>query len=181
MRLDHIAYRVSDRKATARFFTECFEYSRATGKDLTNGEFDLKFPDGSRTKCIVLIPPEKEHRLSYYVIQDDMHAMEWHMAPEIFISDGSENSIVGKWVAERNGVGGIHHIAYQVHDVEKTMKEWQEKGFAEFASEKPLVCPGLVQVFTKPSKLTGIVFELIKRDVNGFCVENVMDLMRSSI
>jgi hypothetical protein len=41
----------------------------------------------------------------------------YHIAPEIFVSDGSPGSIVGDWVAARGGVGSIHHLAYQVPSV----------------------------------------------------------------
>ena len=36
------------------------------------------------------------------------------------------------------------------------------KGFAEFASEEPLTCPGLTQVFTKPLEITGVIYEFIE-------------------
>jgi len=49
--------------------------------------------------------------------------VEYHASPEIFVSDGPEGSIVGDWVAARGGVGGVHHIAYQVEDVAGTMQE----------------------------------------------------------
>lgn len=103
------------------------------------------------------------------------------MAPEIFVSEGQPDSIVEKWVNERNGVGGIHHLAYQVDSVENIMKEWKEKGYAEFCSEEPLKCPGLTQVFTKPSELTGTIYEFINRGEQGFCVENVQALMESTV
>ncbi len=102
------------------------------------------------------------------------------MPPEIFVSDGSEDSIVGKWVMHRDNIGGIHHIAYQTESVEKTMQEWKEKGYAEFASENPLTCPGLTQIFTKPSELTGVIYEFIERGEHGFCKENVQQLMIST-
>ena len=102
------------------------------------------------------------------------------MAPEIFVSDGTPDSIVGKWVAKRDGVGGIHHLAYQVDSVEATMALWKEKGYAEFTSEKPMTCPGLTQVFTKPSELTGVIYEFIEREGKGFCQDNVKDLMLST-
>ena len=109
---------------------------------------------------------------------------EFHAPPEIFVSDGPDGSIVGDWVKERDGVGGVHHIAYQVDDVDSKMKEWKEKGYAEFYSEKPLVCSEteLVQVFTKPSELTGLIYELIKRGEGdkGFCEKNVKALMEST-
>ena len=106
--------------------------------------------------------------------------VEYHAPPEIFVSDGPEGSIVGDWVAERGGVGGVHHIAYQVENVEATMKEWKEKGYAEFYSDEPMICPGLVQVFTKPSELTGVIYELISREGKGFCEVNVKGLMEST-
>ena len=95
-------------------------------------------------------------------------------------SDGSEGSIVVDWVNERGGIGGIHHIAYQVDDVEGVMNDWKEKGYSEFLSEKPMECPGLKQVFTEPSKLTGVIYELISRTGKGFCEDNVKRLMEST-
>jgi catechol 2,3-dioxygenase-like lactoylglutathione lyase family enzyme len=164
IRLDHIAYRVADRKKTAQFFIEAFGYR-------TQAEFDIDFSDGTKAKCIALEPPEKPKAenlhwlIRQYVgptnnvrIDEDKFA-EFHLPPEIFVSDGLPGSIVAKWVEKRDGVGGVHHIAYQVESVEQTMKEWQEKGYAEFSSPTP----GLTKVFTKPSALTGVVYEFIKR------------------
>ena len=104
----------------------------------------------------------------------------FHVPPEIFISDGSNGSIVKDWVEARNGVGGIHHIAYQVDSVENTMKEWRDKGYAEFTTDEPLTCPGLTQAFTKPSELTGNIYEFNQREAQGFCQTNVKDLMVST-
>lgn len=104
----------------------------------------------------------------------------YHMAPEIFVSDGTPDSIVGRWVAKRDGIGGVHHLAYQVDSVERQMQEWREKGYAEFTTQNPLTCPGLTQVFTKPSLLTGVIYEFIERGKHGFCQENVRDLMIST-
>lgn len=155
--------------------------------------FDLKFDDGSTTDCIALEPPEKELKsspwkyLNSIVIPTEERTdhmatviQEYHLPPEIFVSDGPANSIVGKWVAERGSIGGIHHIAYMVDSVEQTMKEWQEKGYAEFTSKEPMKCPGLTQVFTKPSQLTGVIYEFIERGEHGFCKDNVRALMEST-
>ena len=184
MRLDHIAYRSKDRRKTAQFFQDCFGYTIGT-------EFDLKFDDGTTTDCIALAPPEiRAVETWQWILSTQLGPNEleeeyqYHAPPEIFVSDGPEGSIVGDWVAERENVGGVHHIAYQVHDVEAVMKKWKEKGYAEFYSEKPLVCEetDLVQVFTKPSELTGVIYELIKRgkDNKGFCELNVKALMEST-
>lgn len=188
MRLDHVAYRVANRKKTTQFFIDAFGYRIQT-------EFDINFSDGTCAKCISLEPSEKPNveKLHWMVRQyvgpmskdiyqniDDTKFAEFHLPPEIFVSDGDPESIVGKWVTRRDGVGGIHHMAYQVESVKQTMEEWKKKGYAEFSSSEPLVCPGLTQVFTKPSELTGIIYEFIERGEHGFCKENVKELMEST-
>jgi catechol 2,3-dioxygenase-like lactoylglutathione lyase family enzyme len=176
MRLDHIAYRVADRRKTAQFFISAFGYHLQT-------EFEICFDDGSKAECLALEPPEKlidDAPWTALGPADDGSDIEYHLAPEVFISDGDPNSIVGKWVAARGGIGGIHHLAYQVESVSRTMQEWKQKGFAEFSTDDVLRCPDLVQVFTKPSELTGVIYEFIERGRHGFCADNVKDLMLST-
>lgn len=184
MRLDHIAYRVADRHKTVDFFIRAFGYKIQT-------EFDLKFDDGTTVKCFALEPPEKPLDSTKTLPSGDLDAptpwsiyahtgVEYHLAPEIFVSDGDPDSIVGQWVAKRDGVGGIHHLAYQVPSVQAQMDLWREKGYAEFTTENPLTCPGLTQVFTKPSSLTGVIYEFIERGAHGFCKDNVQALMEST-
>jgi len=181
MRLDHIAYRVKDRQVTAEFFIKAFNYRIA--EDLPEG-FDIQFEDGTFAKCLVLLPPEKIDSSPFHKDSCDWCncdiGITYHMAPEIFISDGSNGSIVKDWVETRGGVGGIHHLAYQVDSVEKKMQEMIELGYAEFTTTEPLKCEGLVQVFTKPSQVTGVIYEFIERGKQGFCKENVKDLMNST-
>lgn len=178
MRLDHIAYRVSNRNKTAQFFMDSLGYK-------VQQEFTIDFGDGQTAQCIALEPPEKKTIpneslpwLCHNVIQNIIQ--EYHMPPEIFVSDGTPGSIVDEWVKARGGIGGIHHIAYQVDSVQKTMEEWKSKGYAEFTSEEPMKCPGLTQIFTKPSELTGVIYEFIERGEHGFCKENVKSLMNST-
>ncbi len=167
MRLDHVAYRVADRKKSARFFMDALGYR-------LQQEFTIDFGEGQTAQCIALEPPEKILGKMPWVSEN------YHLAPEIFVSDGSPGSIVGDWVKARGGIGGIHHMAYMVDSVAKTMEEWRAKGLAEFTSEQPLTCPGLTQVFTKPSELTGIIYEFIEREEYGFCKDNVRALMEST-
>jgi catechol 2,3-dioxygenase-like lactoylglutathione lyase family enzyme len=186
MRLDHIAYRVRDRHKTAKFFIDAFGYQ-------IQQEFTIDFGDGQTAQCIALEPPEKKANGVHWVVDEVNYLpspccpgltqevlQEYHLPPEIFVSDGIPGSIVGDWVAARGGVGGIHHIAYQVENVEAKMKEWREKGYAEFSSQEPMKCPGLTQVFTKPSELTGVIYEFIEREEFGFCKNNVKALMEST-
>lgn len=205
-RLDHIAYRVADRNKTAKFFIEAFGYRRQTEFDIKFPDgtccacIALEPPEKIDTGPP--LPPEMQTPASSQIWKctqtivvggsvcnsdgstpkgHGYHDVEFHMAPEIFISSSEDpESIVSKWVINRGGVGGIHHIAYQVDSVEETMKEWQKKGYAEFSSDKPLTCPGLTQVFTKPSELTGVIYEFIERGEHGFCAENVQALMEST-
>lgn len=195
MRLDHIAYRVSDRKKSADFFIAAFGYR-------VQQEFDINFPDGTCAKCIALEPPEKRSDVvmpwklegqvgvNHTAWSSDGAALtrefpitaEFHLAPEIFVSDGTEGSVVGDWVKVRNGVGGVHHMAYQVEDVRQTMKTWIDNGWAEFTTKDVLTCPEdeLDQVFSMPSPLTGVIYEFIKRGSRGFCNKNVEKLMTST-
>jgi len=187
MRLDHIALRVSDRNATAKFYQEAFGYR-------IQAEFKIEFDDGSTADCFALEPSEKHQGKNEFpwkvmypeiihgiVAVDARQYQEYHTPPEIFVSDGPPGSIVGDWVARRGGIGGIHHMAWQVDDVEATMNLWREKGWAEFTSDKPLSCDGVVQVFTKPlSVCGGVIHEFIKREEHGFCKNNVKRLMEST-
>ena len=175
MRLDHIAYRVADRNKTVRFFIDALGYKVQT-------EFEIDFGEGEKAKCFALEPPEKVQNAPWDIIAipEDADPTGYHLAPEIFVSDGSPGSVVGQWVAARGGVGGIHHLAYQVDSVQATMDMWRAKGYAEFTTESPLTCPGLVQVFTKPAELTGVIYEFIERGAHGFCSENVKALMEST-
>ena len=189
MRIDHLAFRVKNRKKTTKFLMDALKYKIQT-------EFNIKFDDGTMAECIALEPPEKQFNgvpwtticnpVVYHQKEKNTWEGKWaknqeyHLPPEIFVSDGEPNSIVGKWVADRNGIGGLHHIAYMVDSVKETMNEWKEKGYAEFLTKEPLTCPGLTQVFTKPSELTGVIYEFIERENEGFCTENVKDLMIST-
>jgi len=149
-------------------------------------EFTIDFGDGQTAQCIALEPPEKKNSGVHWTVQEVNYLpagevlQEYHLPPEIFVSDGTAGSIVANWVAARNGVGGIHHIAYQVESVENIMKQWQAAGYAEFTSKEPMKCPGLTQVFTKPSELTGVIYEFIERQEFGFCKDNVRALMEST-
>lgn len=179
MRLDHIAYRVANKEKAIDFLTKCLGYRIA--ENLPEG-FTIEFEDGSNAICNVLLPPEELKIDSPWstLSIDTQSNQEYHKPPEIFVSQGTPGSIVDQWVKKRNGIGGIHHLAYQVDSVEKVMEEWTKKGYAEFTTPKPLECPGLVQCFTKPSELTGVIYEFIERETVGFCQDNVKDLMNST-
>ena len=157
MILDHIAYRVKNRDKTADFLHKALKYNTET-------QFEIIFDNASTAECLVLTPPTDAN-------------------PELFVSDGTEDSIVGEWVKNhRNGQGGIHHLAYKVDNIEEHVKEWQQNG-VEFLTSKVIDCPEdkMKQIFTKPlDVLGGIIIELIEREDKGFCQNSVKDLMNST-
>ena len=173
MRLDHIAFRTHDRIKAANELNKTLGYK--ISPNLQEG-FDIQFEDGTSAKCLVLEPPENDSTSKSRIIEHAFGAT-FHSAPEIFVSDGDENSIVSNWV-KSNGPG-VHHLAYEVDSVEETMNLWKKEGI-EFTTDQPLKCPGLVQAFTKPNLHTGIIIEIIERESQGFCKDNVKDLMEST-
>ncbi len=174
MRLDHIAFRVADRNATAAFFRAAFGYR-------TQAEFTIDFDNGTHARCLALEPPEKlDPNLPWTAVGVPAFGPTHHLPPEIFVSDGEPGSLVADWVAARGGIGGVHHLAYQVDDVAAKMAEWQARGWGEFTTPQPLECEGLTQVFSKPHALTGVIFEFISRGAHGFCAGNVKALMEST-
>ena len=173
MRVDHIAYRVSDRKAAAKFITEAFGYR-------IEDEFFIDFEDGTSAKCYALtsddIKDSSKVVRSMCVYNDDVY----YPPPQIFVSEGTEGSVVSDWVTKRGGVGGVHHIAYETEDVSSVMNKWTKNGWAEFTTDKPIKSKGLEQCFTKPHPITGVIYEFINREKKGFSVENVRELMKST-
>jgi catechol 2,3-dioxygenase-like lactoylglutathione lyase family enzyme len=183
LRIDHIAYRCADRHEASDFFIKAFGYR-------VQDHFPIDFGAGDTARCISLTPeftPAEPllpglHLMPFTSAGDDFettHYAHYHLPPEIFVSDGTPDSIVGRWVKARGGIGGVHHIAYECANVWSEMVRW--KGLAEFTSE-PIECPeeGLVQVFTTAHPITGVVYELISRKERGFCRASVAKLMRAS-
>jgi len=174
MRLDHIAYRVADRDATVKFLMDAFGYT-------FQAEFDIFFNDEKTdaARCIALEPPERTAKGAPFAVEAP-GVVVYHLAPEVFVSEGTPGSIVGNWVAARGGVGGIHHLAYEVPDVEAKRQEWVANGWGDFTSDHAFKCDDLTQIFTKPHRLTGVIFEFIERKGYGFCSANVRELMKST-
>ena len=130
MRIDHLAFRVANRKKTAQFLTKALGYRPC--HRIPNG-FRVDFPDKTYADCTVLVPPERKvsgmswnylvpippkikvEKNGYQADQGDLQ--EYQIPPEIFISQGSQGSIVDRWV-QKNG-NKLHHIAIQVDNIEK--------------------------------------------------------------
>ena len=95
--------------------------------------------------------------------------------PEIFVSEGSYGTIVGKWVLEHGD--GLHHIAFEVANV-VTAAEDLPFNFGEIVT---CGCPKpLTQVFSQRTEFGFIVELLTKNGHPGFCPGNVERLMEAS-
>lgn len=172
--LDHLAFRVhrDNHEKTCEMFTRMFGYEKAD-------EFEPTFPDGTTqsTVCTVLSPSGVKEGTPRII---EMGGVIYQTMPDLFISSSSDpTSIVAKYVANREGIGSIHHAAYCVDSVDLTMKKFLENGY-EFLTKNALVCDELTQSFTKPSDLVGIIFEFLERRKASFCKTSVGQLMAST-
>lgn len=177
MRMDHVAYRVRDKAAAVAFFRDAFDYT-------IQEKFEITLEDGSKAESVSMEPPEKQGAQMEFGIAPFIllgAESEYHLAPEVFISSGPPGSLIDRWVEQwGRGTGGIHHIAFQVENVEETMKKWKAKGWL-FTTEEPLKCESLTQVFSKPNPFTNVIYEFIERKgQRGFCKDNVAKLMAST-
>lgn len=184
-RVDHLAFRTLDKAKAVKFLCDAVGYKEAT-------QFTIDFGEGDTAICSVLEPSDRADKL--FEIEglipwvkafdlDKTTKQNYVLSPEIFVSEGSSGSIVHTW-ATNHGGGGLHHIALQVPEdstVEAEMKRWLDNGWCEsFTSEIPFQCDEMSQIFTKPSSVLGVIFELIKRKEAGFCKSSVLKLMEST-
>jgi len=191
-RIDHLAFRAFDKKKAVQFFKDALGYRE-------QAEFTIYFDEkktetaictalepSDRTKSDVLIPWMKMVPLNHtYDAKGKITGtpeQKYVLSPEIFVSEGSEGSVVYNWCKQKGP--GLHHIALQVptgSSVEKEMERWIENGWAEEGFSSDVIkCNDLCQVFTRPSSILGVVFELIERKEAGFCKDSVRTLMESS-
>ena len=67
MRLDHIAYRVANRKKTTDFFLDAFGYK-------VEDDFELLFPNKETARCYALTPPERGKYIDILIgMHKDIH------------------------------------------------------------------------------------------------------------
>lgn len=184
-RIDHLAFRTLDRAKCVNFFIEALGYRFAD-------EFPIVLDEEKNdiAQCTVLEPSNRNGKDLPWTAQMQLFLpsgtevqQEYVLSPELFISEGTPGSLVHEWATNRNG-GGLHHIALQVpkeSSVEEEMKKWLSNGWVEgFTTESAIVCEELSQVFTRPSSVTGVIFELLERKEAGFCRSSVRELMLST-
>lgn len=182
-RIDHLAFRTLEREKAVKFFCDTLGYREVT-------QFQIDFTESKKdiAICSVLEPADRPNTKLllpwiYTANLNNLINQNYVLSPEIFVSEGTPGSIVNTW-ARKHGGAGLHHIALQVQEessVKEEMKKWIDKGWCEgFTSEEPFICDEMSQIFTKPSSVLGVIFELIKRKEVGFCRSSVLNLMEST-
>jgi len=75
-----------------------------------------------------------------------------------FVMPTDNESVVAKFIDKRGE--GIHHICFEVEDVEKAAKEVKEKG-VELVDDRPRMgAEGKKIIFIKPKSTHGVLIEL---------------------
>ncbi len=69
----------------------------------------------------------------------------------------AEDTGVAKFIAERGG--GMHHLCFQVDDIEEMLADVKEKGI-RLINETPQVLPGRKMAFVHPKSTGGVLVEL---------------------
>jgi len=103
--------------------------------------------------------------------------------PVIVVSEGlSEDSIVEKYCQKYGS--RIHHLAYEVTNIEKVVTILKERGVI-FTTDEIIGSEeeGIKQIFTKPLDISNHIIEYVQRfgDFDGFFTpSNIGDLMMST-
>jgi methylmalonyl-CoA/ethylmalonyl-CoA epimerase len=75
------------------------------------------------------------------------------------------SSVISRFLARRGE--GLHHIAFQVPDLDETIASCRAKGLS-FTSNEPILLEGLRAAFLAPSCLSGLLVEFIENPHNWF-------------
>jgi len=191
LRHDHTAFRcfLKDRQQCENFIINALGYKRQE-------DFTVYFDDENKedSKMIAVCTAyEPSNRLVSTTALPWTWTLPWGtagnqdyvLAPEIFLSSPKEDApgnIIYDWCKAHGNM--LHHLAFNVSEgqLEAEQKRWLDNGWCEsFSTDKPITCDnGLKQLFTPPSQLFGIVFELLERKDRGFCAGNLKEIFLSS-
>lgn len=112
----------------------------------------------------------KEFMEQFGLEEDYMEYVEAYHADCLFTKYTDEESPIELIIPSegvlkdfRNGKGGLHHIAFEVEDVEEARKEFTEKGL-EMLEEKAVPgAGGIIVNFLRPRFGFGVLVEFVQR------------------
>lgn len=189
MFLDHIAFRcfLKDRIQCEKFITEALHYKKQEDFIVY---FDDKHKDDEKTiaVCSAFEPKSRTAAKNLpraIMVPSFEENQEYVLAPEIFLSSpkiDSPGNIIYDWCYAHGSAP--HHFAFGVPEGEilTEQQRWLQNGWCEkFSTDKPITCDnGLKQLFTPPSQLFGVVFEILERKDRGFCSDSLKTIFLSS-
>lgn len=73
----------------------------------------------------------------------------------------SEDSPISKFLEKRGG--GIHHIAVEVEDIEKSLAKLKSKGMRLIDENPRIGAEGCLVAFVHPSSSNGVLLELVQK------------------
>ena len=121
---------------------------------------------------IVLLSMDKaEAFLEQFGLEKDyMEYVEAYHAYCLFTKYGEKESPIelvipteGVLTEFRNGKGGLHHIAFEVEDVEKARREFEEKGLNMLEKEAVPGAGGIIVNFLRPRFGFGVLVEFVQQ------------------
>lgn len=121
---------------------------------------------------IVMTSQERANRFleKFGLEADYVEYVEAYHADCLFTKHGEDESPVelvipkeGVLTAYNNGKGGIHHIAFEVEDVEATRQEYEEKGLKMLEEKAVPGAGGIIVNFLRPRFGEGILVEFVQR------------------
>ena len=121
---------------------------------------------------IVLLSMDKaEAFLEQFGLEKDyMEYVEAYHAYCLFTKYGEKESPIelvipteGVLTEFRNGKGGLHHIAFEVEDVEKARREFEEKWLNMLEEEAVPGAGGIIVNFLRPRFGFGVLVEFVQQ------------------
>ncbi|MDD2980794.1 MAG: VOC family protein [Hespellia sp.] len=101
---------------------------------------------------------------------DYVEYVEAYKADCLFTKHGDDETPIELVIAKEgvlttynNGKGGIHHIAFEVEDVEATRKLYEEKGLHMLEEQAVLGAGGIIVNFLRPRYGEGILTEFVQK------------------
>lgn len=120
----------------------------------------------------VVVPSEETAKniMNLFNLEEDYRGyVDSYFADVIFTKYGPTESPIefiipheGVLTKYNNGRGGIHHIAFEVDDVEAVRKEFEEQGKQMLESKAVVGTPDIIVNFLRPKFSEHILFEFVQ-------------------
>lgn len=120
----------------------------------------------------IVISPEKARRfMEKFGLETELcEYVEAYQADCIFAKHRDDESYIelvvpkgGVLTQFNNGKGGIHHIAFEVDDVEKVRREYDAKGLKMLEQKAVPGAGGIIVNFLRPKFGEGILTEFVQK------------------